>query len=72
MRSHPDVVGRPGLPNRWPIPQELHRSMHPRYNQRFKDELSRIMQTGKKPSVEDVLGIRDRLVKEFGIEGYRP
>ncbi len=69
VASHPDIIGRPGLPNRWPVPQQLHRSMHPRYNQRFKEELTRLE---GEPDVKDVLRIRDRLAKEFGIDEYRP
>jgi RHS repeat-associated protein len=69
VANHPDVVGRPGLPNRWAIPKELHRSMHPRYNERFKEELSKLE---GKVTVKDVLDIRDRLAKEFKIDGYRP
>ena len=69
VANHPDVIGRPGLPNRWSIPRELHTKIHPRYNRRFEEELRRLRE---EPKVEDVLRIRDQLVKDFNIERYRP
>ena len=39
------------------------------YNEAFK---GRIKALGRDPTVDDVLRIRDDLVKQFGLEGYRP
>ena len=39
------------------------------YNEAFK---GRIKALGRDPTVDDVLKIRDDLVKQFGLEGYRP
>jgi len=69
VANHPDVVGRPGLPNRWPIPRELHRRLHPRYNLDFIEELQKIQGDA---TVKDVLRIRDELARKHGIERYRP
>jgi hypothetical protein len=69
VANHPDVKGRPGLPNRWDIPRELHQKLHPQYNRRFEAELAKIK---GEPTAEDVIKIRDQLATEFGIEGYRP
>jgi hypothetical protein len=71
VANHPDVVGRPGLPNRWAVPKEVHREIHPRYNRRFEEEVNKI-KANREINVKDVLNIRDRLVKEFGIDMYRP
>jgi hypothetical protein len=69
VANHPDVIGRPGLPNRWDIPKGLHRSMHPHYNNRFKAELAKVEGT---VTPEKVVEIRDKLAIEFKIDGYRP
>jgi len=70
------VRGKKGAPNRWPIPEDVHKDIHrgPRggmYNERWKEELQAISETGRKVTVEDVLRIRDQLIKEFGLEMYR-
>lgn len=65
VAEHPDVRGRPGLPNRWSIPRSKHRQIHPEYNRRFKAELRELK---GEITVEDVLRIRDKLVEEFGID----
>jgi RHS repeat-associated protein len=69
VARHPDVVGRPGLPNRWPIPRDLHRRIHPAYNKKFAEELAKLP---GKPTVKDVLRIRDKLAKHFKINRFRP
>jgi len=69
VANHPDVVGRPGNPNRWRIPRSVHRDIHPHYERRFAAELRAL---GREPEVKDVLRIRDELAKEFDIEAYRP
>jgi RHS repeat-associated protein len=74
VANNPLVRGRAGAPNRWSIPKDLHESIHRgpgggAYNEAFKQRLSEL---GRNPSVEDVLRIRDDLVKQFGLEGYRP
>ena len=72
VATHPDVVGRPGLPNRWEIPKELHKSLHPKYNRRFIDEINKLKRTESGYNAEDIVKIRDRLAEEFGINQYRP
>jgi hypothetical protein len=52
----------------------LHKSIHKgagggAYNETFKAKLKEL---GRDPTVDDVLSIRDELVKQFGLEGYRP
>jgi hypothetical protein len=77
----PDIVGRPGNPNRWDVPAGEHIDIHKRnrpggdYNKRWKDELERLRI--QKPDEADwtkgdILGIRDRLATEFKIDKYRP
>lgn len=66
--------GRAGAPNRWPIPEDLHKQIHRgpgggAYNEAFKQRLGGL---GREPTVDDVLTIRNDLVKQFGLEGYRP
>ncbi len=76
--GHPDIKGRAGNPNRWSIPKSEHVDIHtgvPDFNQRWKEELADLEQ--RKPdsttwTPTDITGIRDRLVKEFGLEKYRP
>jgi hypothetical protein len=67
--SGTDVVGRPGRPNRWEIPKDLHKSLHPEYNKRFIAEVKKLEGNY---SEKEILDIRDRLAIEFGIEKYRP
>jgi RHS repeat-associated protein len=68
------VRGKAGAPNRWSIPEDLHKAIHKgagggAYNETFKERLS---QLGRQPTADDVLQIRDDLVQLFGLEGYRP
>ncbi|QOJ00935.1 MAG: RHS repeat-associated core domain-containing protein [Phycisphaeraceae bacterium] len=74
VANNPLVRGRFGAPNRWRIPEGLHKQIHKgagggAYNKEFK---RRLLDVGGKPTVDDVLRIRNELVKEFGLEGYRP
>jgi RHS repeat-associated protein len=74
VANNPLVRGRAGAPNRWSIPRDLHESIHRgpgggAYNETFKQRLGEL---GREPTVHDVLRIRDDLVKQFGLEGYRP
>jgi hypothetical protein len=66
IRNHPDIKGRPGNPNIKDIPTSRHKEIHPRYNERFEEE---IMKRGgyNNVTVQDVLDIRDQLVREFGL-----
>jgi RHS repeat-associated protein len=70
----PLVRGVAKAPNRWKIPEDLHRQIHSgagggRYNNAFIERLSKLK---RPPSAKDVLRIRDDLAKEFGLEKYRP
>ncbi len=75
VAEHPDVVGRRGKPNRWRIPRKKHKEIHKGkgsggdFNRRWEAELDKLPGEAE---VEDVLRIRDALVKEFGLDGYRP
>jgi RHS repeat-associated protein len=74
----PDVAaqvrGKAGAPNRWLIPEDLHKRIHRgagggAYNDAFKQ---RLRDLGREPTAADVFEIRDSLVAEFGLEAYRP
>jgi RHS repeat-associated protein len=74
----PDVAkavrGQAGAPNRWSIPEDLHKAIHEgrgggAYNDAFKQ---RLRDLGRDPAPDDVVRIRDDLVKQFGLEGFRP
>jgi hypothetical protein len=69
VANDPDVRGKRGNPNIWPMPADVHRDIHPAYNDRFIEELGRL---GNNPCANDIVSIRDSLVKEFGIEKFRP
>ena len=74
VANYPLVRGRAGAPNRWKIPIDLHKGIHKgagggAYNEVFKQ---RLRDLGGKPTAHDVLRIRDDLVKQFGLGGYRP
>jgi len=81
LRNDPDIVGRRGLPNKKPVDADKHAyEIHDRtgisptatgiyggkYNLRFQEE---IMKRGGYESItkQQLLEIRDLLVKEFGI-----
>ena len=84
LRDHPDVVGRRGNPNRWPVPAGEHvgpGGIHSRsrpggdFNTRWKEEVRQL--EARKPdrttwTLDDILGMRKRLVEEFGIDRYQP
>ena len=75
LRNHPNIKGRPGLPNRKSVEYFKHRRIHSGrglpekggyYNNRFHEELDKIEQI-REIDVEDVLRIRDMLVIEFAL-----
>ncbi|RMD64559.1 DUF2380 domain-containing protein, partial [Candidatus Parcubacteria bacterium] len=77
VANAPLVRGVKGAPNRWLIPEDVHREIHKGargglYNERWKEELAVIIESGQRITVENVLRIRDKLIKEFGLEVYRP
>jgi RHS repeat-associated protein len=72
VAEHPDVTGRPGNPNRWPVDRQKHREIHPDYNTQWKREINSLKRRGIKITVARILGIRDRLAKKFGILKYKP
>ena len=72
VRKHPDVVGRKGLPNRKPVPYEKHRDIHRGpgggvYNDRFDEEIVKEAGVYGNVTAQQIINIRDRLVKEFGL-----
>jgi len=79
--EHPDIRGRAGNPNRWPVPRSEHLGkggIHYReedYNRRFIEELDsleEVIPDRSQWTVEEIVEIRDRLAAEFDIERYRP
>ena len=81
LREHPDIRGSPGLPNRRPVEADRHigevhdkTGISPKatgisggkYNLRFHQEIDKLGGY-KHVSKEQVLEIRERLVKEFGL-----
>jgi len=68
------VRGRPGAPNRWSIPLEVHRSIHAGrgggpYNEAWISEIVAVEDaTGLPPTSTDVRRIGERLVIEFGLD----
>jgi RHS repeat-associated protein len=70
IANDPDVRGKKGAPNRWCIPESLHKQIHGqgRFNGRWIDELSKLTEMTKR----DVLAIRDKLVDEFALGPYAP
>jgi RHS repeat-associated protein len=74
VARNPAVRGRAGAPNRWRIPKELHENIHAgpgggAYNEEF---IRRLQNLNRAPTVDDVVRIRDSLVRQFGLESYRP
>ena len=74
VAGDPNVRGKRGAPNRWPIPTDIHKKIHRgkgggRYNEALKDALDELEHTA---TARDVIEIRDRLAKAFGLESYRP
>lgn len=74
----PDVAkavrGKPGAPNIWKVPENVHKLIHKgkgggAYNEAFK---ARLRELGDNVTAEAVLKIRDDLVREFDIARYRP
>ena len=76
VANHPLVRGRRGAPNRWLIPEHVHKDLHRGaqggpWNDAWWRELDAIGGP-KKAQVEDALQIREKLVRIFGLEEYRP
>jgi hypothetical protein len=77
IANNPLVRGKKGDPNIWKIPGNVHDQIHTGagggpWNQRWKEELKPFGPNGENATVEDVVGIRNKLAKEFGLEQYRP
>jgi RHS repeat-associated protein len=74
----PDIRGRAGKPNRWSIPADVHIDLHKKnrpggsFNDRWRQELGKLDPDKSKWTKEEILSIRDKLVKEFGIDKYKP
>ena len=77
VANHPLVRGKKGAPNIWDIPEDFHKVIHGngalggQWNQRWYQELERVGGP-EVAEVEDVLQIRELLIREFRLEGYRP
>jgi len=74
VAKSPMIIGKKGFPNRWGIPQSLHRGLHRGpgggiYNETWK---SMLRELGRVPEVEDVLRIREGIIKLFDLERFRP
>jgi hypothetical protein len=81
LAEDPDIVGRPGNPNRWDVPADEHIDIHRRnrpggdYNTRWKQELDLLAEAKKDKSKwtkDDILRIRNKLTEEFRLDKYRP
>ncbi len=64
------VRGVRGNPNKWPVPIDIHKQIHKGaggglYNEAFKARLNKLSPSNL--TAENVVKIRDSLVKEFGI-----
>jgi len=73
VANDPRIRGMRGAPNRWPMPEDLHKAIHQgagggQYNQFFLDKLK----DTPTPSVDDILRWREEAIKKFGLEGFRP
>lgn len=54
-------------------PRGHHRDIHKRgYNDDFIKEIEKIKKQRRQPTADDMVRIRDKLVKKYGIENYRP
>ncbi len=74
VANSPLVLGRAGAPNRWAIPEDVHKAIHQgagggAYNVAWKDALAGL---GHQPTVDDVLRLRTQITKQFGIDIYGP
>jgi hypothetical protein len=74
IANNPLVRGKKGAPNIWKIPKKLHDEIHQgagggAWNEAWKTELRSLR---REPTVNDIVKIRNKLVKEFGLEKYRP
>jgi|GEM_PF-4612577 len=70
------VRGRRGSPNRWKIPEDLHKDIHRGarggpWNDAWWRELD-ALGGPEKAEVQDLVLIRDKLIRLFGLEEYRP
>jgi len=80
LANDPDIKGKAGNPNRWSIPADEHIDLHKRnrpggdYNSRWKKELEKLKKRKAKSkwTKKDILKIREKLTKEFGIDKYKP
>jgi RHS repeat-associated protein len=74
VADDPRIRGCRGCPNKVRIPEPVHKDIHRGpaggpYNAEFKNRLDIL---GGPPSVDDVLRIRDQLMKDFDLDRYRP
>jgi hypothetical protein len=77
VANDPRIRGVAGAPNRWPIPEDLHKKIHSgagggQYNQFFLDKLKAVTDRGRQPTVEQVMKWREQAIQKFGLEKYRP
>jgi RHS repeat-associated protein len=81
LANLPEIRGCRGNPNRWAIPKDIHVDLHKSnrpggsFNSRWVEEIKDLRKV--KPDIdtwtkENILDIRDKIVKEFNIEKYKP
>lgn len=73
IANNPLVRGKKGAPNRWRIPEDLHKDIHRGarggpYNKFFREKLL----DNPTPTVDDVLHWLEEAVRRFGLEKFRP
>ncbi len=77
VRNAGPVRGMHGCKNIWQIPEDLHKYLHGggpkggRWNQAWWDEL-RVAGGPESVTAEQVVGIREKLIRQFNLEQYRP
>jgi hypothetical protein len=77
VAKDPRIRGVRGKPNRWLIPEDYHKALHYGrgggiYNARWIDEIKKLPKAKRDITVEDILRIRDKLIREFGLTRFRP
>lgn len=72
--NDPSIRDRQGDPNRWPMPESVHKDIHKgavggEYNIDWKKKINNLE---GKPMVKDVLKIKKKIIKKFNLEQFRP
>jgi hypothetical protein len=71
VANNPLVRGIKGAPNRWSIPEDLHKAIHGagKYNAFWKNSLRQLQRS---PTVQDVLKIKAEAIRVFKLAPYAP